>query len=212
MKKFMKNHLTLLPFYAVVLFSVIWVIFFYKEGLDRIFITSDQQGYRYYEKKEYAKAAQTFENLSYKGASYYRDAAFKKSSSMYQNLSSKEEKFNLGNSFVMSGEYNVAIEAYEQALKIDKNFKAAQENLVLAKARKSIKEPENSGDQGVGLGEDDTVFDNQEGKGKDDDSSPQQDMEPVNPNWLDRLQTGPKEFLKNKFSYQHQMNERNDVK
>jgi len=213
MKHLFIKHLTLLPFYVTGLLSLVWVLFFYKEGLNRLFITSDQLGYSYYEKKEYAKAAETFENLSYKGASSYRDGAFKKSRSMYQNLSSKEEKLNLGNSFVMLGDYDAAIETYELALKIDPNFKVAEDNLVIAKARKILKEPENDGEQGVGaLGADEIVFDNKEGKGVDDDSSVQQSTESGNPNWLDRLQTGPKDFLKNKFRYQYEMNENSHAK
>ena len=83
----------------------------------------------------------------------------------------------------------------------------------VAKARKTLKEPENDGQQGVGaLGADEIVYDNTEGKGVDDDTSVQQDTMSGNPNWLDRLQTGPKEFLKNKFSYQYRMKEGNDAK
>ena len=216
MKHFFTKHLTLLPFYAVALLSLVWVLFFYKEGLNRLFITSDQLGYHYYEKKEYVKAAETFENISLKGAAYYQDAAFKKAKSMYQNMSSKEGTFNLGNVFVMLGDYDSAIKTYERALKIDPNFKKAQENLVVAKARKILKEPENDGKQGIGdmydMQPDEVVYDNTEGKGEDDTRSAQKDAEKGNPNWLDRLQTGPKDFLKNKFSYQYQMQEHNDVK
>ena len=209
MKHFFTKHLTLLLFYAVALLSLVWVLFFYKEGLNRLFITSDQLGYHYYEKKEYVKAAETFENISLKGAAYYQDAAFKKAKSMYQNMSSKEGTFNLGNVFVMLGDYDSAIKTYERALKIDPNFKKAQENLVVAKARKILKEPENDGKQGIGdmydMQPDEVVYDNTEGKGEDDTRSAQKDAEKGNPNWLDRLQTGPKDFLKNKFSYQYQM-------
>ena len=209
----MKNHPTLLPFYAVIFFSLLWVIFFHKEGVDRLFITSDQQGFHYYEKNEYAKAAQTFENISLKGASYYRDGAFEKSTSAYQNLTSKEERFNLANSLAMSGQYASAIKAYEQALKIDKNFKAAQENLLFVKAKKTNNKSEGNEAEGVGtLSEDETAIDNKEGKGTDDDDSKKQNIKSADPLWLDRLQTGPEEFLKNKLSYQYQMKERNDVK
>ena len=61
------------------------------------------------------------------------------------------------------------------------------------------------------LGADEIVFDNKENKGVDDDTSAQTEAASDNPNWLDRLQTGPKDFLKNKFSYQYQMQEANDV-
>ncbi|MEA2048358.1 MAG: tetratricopeptide repeat protein, partial [Campylobacterota bacterium] len=186
--------------------SMVWLLFIYDGGFDRLFVTADQNGYSQYEKKHYDKSAEIFENFSFKGASYYRDGAFKKAKSVYQNLSTKEDTYNLGNVFVMLGEYDSAIETYERALKIDPSFKEAKENLVIAKARKILKEPENDGEQGVGaLGADEIVFDNTEGKGVDDEHSEQQATESGNPNWLDRLQTGPKDFLKNKFRYQYEM-------
>ncbi len=212
MIRYLKNHLALLPFYAVVLFSVLWLLFFYDGRLDRLFMTSDQLGYRYYVQKMYKKAADTFENTHFKAAALFRAGEFKQAKSVYQNISTKEGKFNLGNTLVMLGDYDAAIKAYELALKIDPNFKEAKENLVIAKARKILKEPENDGEQGVGkLGADEIVFDNKEGKGADDDTSAQQAAESGNPNWLDRLQTGPKDFLKNKFRYQYEMGGENDA-
>lgn len=213
MRATIKNHISLMPFYATLILSLVWLLFFYEGGLNRLFSTSDQLGYRSYEKKNYRKAAQTFTDLSFKGSSFYRAGEFKKAKSVYQNLSSKAGTYNLGNAFVMLGEYDSAIQSYELALKIDPHFKEAEENLKVAKARKILKEPENDGEQGVGaLGADEIVFDNKENKGVDDERSAQQEAAAGNPNWLDRLQTGPKDFLKNKFSYQYQMQEAKDVK
>jgi Ca-activated chloride channel family protein len=159
MKDFMQKNLSVLPFYAVVVLSAVWLIFFYDGPWNRLLITSDQEGYKLYQKKEYVKAAQSFEDSSFKGASFYR-----------AGVSDKEGKYNLGNANVMLGLYDPAIEAYELALKIDPDFKEAKENLIVAKARKILKEPENDGEQGVGeLGADEIVFDNKGGKGVDDD-------------------------------------------
>jgi Ca-activated chloride channel family protein len=206
MKSYIKEYLSLLPFYFVLILSVVWLLFFYKEGINRLFISSDQLGYRYYQDKAYIKAAETFENFSFKGASFYRAAEFKDAKAIYLNLQNKEGKYNLGNSYVMLGEYDPAIEAYELALKIDPDFKEAQDNLKIAKARKILKEPENDGEKGVGeMGADEIVFDNKEGDGVDDDHSAEQESASGNPNWLDRLQTGPKDFLKNKFRYQYEI-------
>lgn len=213
MKALLKKHISLLPFGVTLTLSVIWVLFFYDKGLERLFVTADQRGYHQYEKQNYLDAAKDFENISFKGASYFRAAEFKNAVSVYQNLSSKEDTYNLGNAYVMLGEYDNAIETYKRALEIDPDFKEAQENLVVAKARKILKEPENDGLQGVGaLGADEIVYDNTEGKGVDDDMSAQKDTQSGNPNWLDRLQTGPKDFLKNKFSYQYRVGERSDAK
>jgi len=212
-KYLLQKNLSLLPFYAVLALSIVWLLFFYKGGMNRLFITSEQLGYKLYQKKEYLKAAKTFDTLSFKGASFYRAGEFKEAKAVYMNLSDKEGKYNLGNTNVMLGLYDPAIEAYELALKIDPDFKEAKENLTVAKARKILKEPENDGEQGVGeLGADEIVFDNKDNKGVDDDSSAQKESESSNPNWLDRLQTGPKDFLKNKFRYQYEMQKDHHVK
>ncbi len=208
MKTYLKSHLSLMPFFLTLLGVLLWLVFVYDGSIERLFVTADQAGYSAYKKKDYATAAKNFDNLSFKGASYFRDASFKEAKSVYQNLSSKEARYNLGNVYVMLGEYDHAIESYELALKIDPNFQQAKDNLKVAKARKILKEPENDGEQGVGeLGSDEIVFDNKDNKGVKDDQSAQQETLKGNANWLDRLQTGPKAFLKNKFMYQYKMQE-----
>ncbi len=70
-----------------------------------------------------------------------------------------------------------------------------------------MKEVENDGEQGVGeLGADKIVYDNKEDKGVEvTEEGAKENSEQKNTNWLDRIQTSPKAFLKNKFSYQYQM-------
>jgi Ca-activated chloride channel family protein len=210
MIEMIKRNLSLLPFWVTLVISVVWVLFVYDKGFNRLFITADQLGYRHYENKNYSDAAKNFQNMSYKGASYFKAAEFKRAKSIYQNLSSKEDTYNLGNTFVMMGDYDNAIKSYKRALKIDPNFKEAQENLVVAKARKILKEPENDGTTGIGdqydMQPDEVVYDNTEGKGEDDTRSAEKDAAKGNLGWLDRLQTGPKDFLKNKFRYEYQIN------
>jgi len=186
MKAIIEKHLTLIPLYLTLLFSLLWLLFFYEGSMNRLFITADQAGYEAYEKRDYLKAAENFEDIAFKAASFYKAGEFKKAKTIYQNLSDKAGKYNLGNTLVMLGKYDAAIKAYELALKMDPNFKEAKENLLIAKVRKRLKEPENDGEQGVGkLGAD---------------------------NWLDRLQTGPKAFLRNKFRYQYERQGRKDAK
>jgi len=216
MRRYIKKHLFLLPFEIGVIVCLFWVIFIYDAPIKRLFITADQEGYNAYKKQSYALSATLFEDISLKGASYYKEGAFKKAKSLYQTLSTKEATYNLGNVFVMLGEYDDAIKSYQRALEIDPNFKEAKENLVVAKARKILKEPENDGKQGIGdmydMQPDEVVYDNTEGKGEDDTRSADKDTAKGNPNWLDRLQTTPKDFLKNKFRYQYEMGKRSDEK
>ena len=213
MKQYLLKHKSLLPLMSVSILSLLWLLFLYEGSWNRLLVTPDQLGYKHYQKKEYLKAAEVFENSSFKAASFFRAGEFKKAKAVYQNSTTKVDTYNLGNAFVMLGEYDNAIKSYERALKIDPHFKEAQENLAVAKARKILKEPENDGEQGVGeLGADEIVFDNKAGKGVDDDKSATQEATSQNPNWLDRLQTGPKDFLKNKFRFQYERQEHSDAK
>ena len=207
MRSFLMKYRTLLPLYLSLLLVLVWVLFFYKGTWSQLFTTADQQGYKYYQEKIYDKAAKNFEDPDFRAASYFKDGEFKKAKAIYMTLSSKEAKYNLGNAEMMLGDYDKSIEAYEIALKIDPNFKWAKENKQLALARKKMKEVENDGEQGVGkLGADKIVFDNKEDKGEEvTEEGSTESSEQKNANWLDRIQTSPKAFLKNKFSYQYQM-------
>jgi Ca-activated chloride channel family protein len=212
MREYLLKHKSLLPLMSVAVFSLLWLLFLYEGAWSRLLVTSDQLGYNYFKNGEYLKAAKSFENSSFKAASFYRAGEYKKSKMIYQNSTTKVDTYNLGNAFLMLGEYDHAIETYKRALKIDPNFKEAQENLKVAEARKILKEPENDGEEGVGeLGADEIVYDNKAGKGVDDDKSAKEEATSTNPHWLDRLQTGPKDFLKNKFRYQYEMQESRDV-
>ena len=100
-----------------------------------------------------------------KGASFYRAGEFKKAKAIYQNLSSKEGKIQfcqcLGDAWRIM---TLLLKRMNWLLKIDPDFKEAKENLIVAKARKILKEPGNDGEQGVGeLGADEIVYDNKAG-------------------------------------------------
>ena len=207
MRTMLLKHRTLLPFYLALVVVVFWAMFFFKGSWSELWMTADQKGYKLYQTKNYKEAAQSFENPSFKGASYFKAGEFKKAKAIYMAGTSKEAKYNLGNTELMLGKYDKAIEAYEIALKIDPDFSIAKENLNLAKARKQMMEVENDGEQGVGkLGADKIVYDNKENKGVNvTEEGSTETTEQKNANWLDRIETSPKSFLKNKFSYQYQM-------
>ena len=207
MKLFLLKHRTLLPFYVAVIIVLLWGLFFFRGSWSELWITNDQKGYQLFETKQYMKAANAFDNVSYKGASFYKAGEFKKAKALYMNNSSKEGRYNLGNSHMMLGKYKEAIEAYEIALKIDPDFTWAKENMNLAKARQAMLDVENDGEQGVGaLGADEIVYDNTENKGESvTEEGSGETSESKNANWLDRIQTGPQDFLKHKFSYQYGM-------
>jgi Ca-activated chloride channel family protein len=207
MKSLLLKHRTLLPFYAAVIIVLAWGLFFFRGSWSELGITNDQKGYQLFKSEKYLEAADVFDDTSFKGASYHKAGEFKKAKAVYMTNSSKEGRYNLGNSHMMLGKYKEAIEAYEIALKIDPDFTWAKENMNLAKARQAMLDVENDGEQGVGmLGADEIVYDNTENKGQDvTEEGSQEGGESKNANWLDRIQTGPQDFLKHKFSYQYSM-------
>ncbi len=207
MKSFLLKHRTLLPFYAAVIIVLAWALFFFRGSWSELWITNDQKGYQLFKSEKYLEAANVFDDTSFKGVSYYKAGEFKKAKAVYMTNSSKEGRYNLGNSHMMLGKYKEAVEAYEVALKIDPDFTWAKENMNLAKARQAMLDVENDGEQGVGmLGADEIVYDNTENKGQDvTEEGSQEGGESKNANWLDRIQTGPQDFLKHKFSYQYGM-------
>lgn len=214
MKSFVWKYRTLLPFYTAVCIVLIWGLFFFKGSWGELWLTNDQRGYRLFTEKKYAESAHVFDAAAYKAASYYKDGEFKKAKAIYMNNSSKEGRYNLGNTYIMLGKYKEAIESYDIALRIDPDFKWARENMNLAKARQAMLDVENSGEEGVGLlGADKTVYDNTENKGQDiPDVGNTKESVNNNSNWLDRIQTGPQDFLKHKFSYQYGMQKDHDAK
>ena len=214
MKNFYENHRTLLPFYAAVIIVLAWGLFFFRGSWGELWITNDQKGYKLFKSEKYLDAADVFDDTSFKGASFYKAGEFKKAKAVYMTNSSKEGRYNLGNSHMMLGKYKEAVDAYEIALKIDPDFTWAKENRVLALARQKMLDVENDGEQGVGaLGADEIVYDNTENKGQDvTEETSGESSESKNANWLDRIQTGPQDFLKHKFSYQYGMKKGKDAK
>lgn len=214
MKSFLLNHRTLLPLYAAAIIVLIWGLFFFRGSWSELWITNDQKGYQLFKSEKYLDAANAFDDTFFKGASYYKAGEFKKAKAVYMTKSGKEGRYNLGNSHMMLGKYKEAIEAYEIALKIDPDFTWAKENMDLAKARQAMLDIENDGEQGVGmLGADEIVYDNTENKGQDtNEEGTIEGNTNKNTNWLDRIQTGPQDFLKHKFSYQYGMKKAKDAK
>lgn len=197
--------------FAYIAIILLWFVAGFDGSWSELLKTNDQKAYGLFEDEKYKEASKLFESSMHKGAALFKGGEFKKAKAIYSTMSTKEARYNLGNSELMLGDYDKAIQAYDLALKIDPNFTFAKENRELAIVRKKMKEVENDGKQGIGdmydMQPDEIVYDNNEGKGEDDERSTQKEIKGNTANWLDRIETSPKAFLKNKFSYQYQMKE-----
>lgn len=164
----------------------------------------DQLGRHYFAQGDYHQAAKSFEDPMWQGAALYRAGEFEQAAQAFSRRSTDVAKYDAGNAWLMRGKYDLAIACYEAALEIRPDWKEAEENLELAKARaaKLKQEGGDYGDQEEGA--DDVVFDKTKQGGQDTEVDGQRASSDaaVQAIWLRQVQTKPAEFLKAKFSYQ----------
>lgn len=194
------------------LFIGVWFISAYDGSFKSLWISADREAQELLKEGKEKEALSTYENQLSVGAIYYKKGEFKKALSIYETLGSKEAFYNRGNTLVMLGKYNDAIESYKLALEVDKDFKEASDNLLIAKARQAIidaaKKEGNKVGTGGKLGANEILFDNKNNEGGDmsatESSAVKQEGTVA---WLDRLETSPAKFLESKFAYQLQQKE-----
>ena len=167
--------------------------------------TPDQQGQRYFNRKEYEKAAETFGDPLWEGTAWYRAGEFKKAAQAFARVSTPESMYNEANALLLMGKYQDAIDRYNKVLKSRPDWKEAKENRDLAVARSKLLN-DHGGDAGdQRLGADKIVFDPNKPPGGQDtevagDKAASNAV--IQSMWLRRVQTKPADFLKAKFAYQ----------
>jgi Ca-activated chloride channel family protein len=203
LEKKLSRFLFLLPVMAVML-SLVWYFFIYAGSFKALWITADQEGYQHYKKGEFLQSAQAFEDPAFKGSAFYRAGEFKKAAAVFATLSDENSRYNLANAYLMQGKYKEAIEFYDLALKIKPDFTQAKENKAIAMARQARLDQNQDNDEGTGgqMEADEIVYDNKNQRGQEVEEQGATNTSNMT-HWLDRLQTGPKQFLQHKFGYQY---------
>ena len=179
-----------------------------------LWLTPDQQAQRLFNRGEFEEAAPLYSDSINQGMAYYRAGNFKYAVASFGRSTSPEAHYNRANALLLSGKYEEAIAGYDEALRQQPGWVAAEENREIALARKARLEPK-GGSQGTELEPDDIVVDptkkdtpNQtperveEGQGLSDKE--------LRTLWLRRVQTKPGDFLRSKFSYQLALREQGE--
>ncbi len=172
-----------------------------------LLLTQDQQGRYYFERGNYAAAAERFQDPLWKGVAYYRSNKFDAAVEQFARVDTPEGYFNLADAYAHLGQLDQATASYEEALRRKPDYVAAKENRDLVQSliqkRKSKEKEEEPPPGGPTFNPDEIKLDEKEKKGKKGEiDQAELSAEQIQQVWLKRLQTTPSDFLRLKFATQ----------
>lgn len=106
---------------------------------------NDHIGYELYKKGDFGSAAEIFSSTEWKGVSLYRSGQWWRAAEAFVRGNDAASFHNLGNTYVRMGYYELALQAYQQALKYDPEFDDAAFNAQLMKELIALNKNENEG-------------------------------------------------------------------
>lgn len=164
------------------------------------FFTPDQQGRWNFEQRHFLAASGEFTDPYWKGIAAYNAADYDVALASFAQLNTAAAYFYLGNIYTRRFEFDQAIAAYSQALKLQTPFPEASANLALAIALQ--KDFDDAQQSAPDIKADEVKFDKPSGKGKVQTVKTAQAAS--DELWLQNLSTSPAQFLKQKFNLQDQ--------
>lgn len=114
---------------------------------DDFWLRRDQQGQKLLEQKNYAAAADRFEDPRWQGAAQYRAGQFEQAAQKFSQDSSARSQYNYGNALAQQGRLAEALQAYDRALQQQPHFPDAQFNRNLVEEAMKNQSDKNSKDQ-----------------------------------------------------------------
>lgn len=84
--------------------------------------------HRLFEQGDYARASELFTDPAWKGVALYRSSQWWRAAEAFVRANDAPSAYNLGNCYVKLGYYELALEAYLQALALDPSLQNAQYN------------------------------------------------------------------------------------
>lgn len=170
------------------------------------FLTPDQQGQLAFNNREFGKASDLFQDPEWKAYALYRSGRYKEAAELFAWQETADAAIGEGLALLKSRSYRPAIAAFEKAVERDPSNAAAQHNLDLARYILSYiettREQSDTGEES-GIGADDTVYDNEAGRGTETEQTPSNGQETVPETaeqWMRTVDTRTGDFLKTRFA------------
>jgi len=157
---------------------ILFVILPYPHGAeaspwDDLWRNKDQQAQKQLEAGDAEAAAALFEDQEWRAVARYRAKDFAGSAGEFAERGNTRNLYNLGNALAFQGEFDSAIDAYEQVLEMEPDNEDAAYNLDLVKDLKDQKQREQQEDQL----DDQQSSEKSGGEGEQSDSESQPDQD-----------------------------------
>jgi Ca-activated chloride channel family protein len=148
---------------------------------DDLWFTKDQQAQRQLDAGAAADAAELFEDPEWRAVARYHAREYQESARAFAELDDTRSLYNLGNALARQGEFESAIDAYEEVLQIDPEHADAKYNRdLLQQAQEQQQQQQDQGEQQESSdqqGEGQQQEDGSESDQESSDSSSQSDSE-----------------------------------
>jgi Ca-activated chloride channel family protein len=139
---------------------------------DDLWLNKDQQAQRAFEQGNPADAAALFEDPEWRGVAQYRTGDYAASARNFAERGDARSLYNLGNAMAQQGEYDSAIDAYEEVLEMQPDNEDARYNLDFVKNLKEQQEQ-----QQQQQGDDQQSTQNPGGEGEQSEGERDQDQD-----------------------------------
>ena len=130
---------------------------------DSTWLRKDQQAYRALQSEEAEKAAALAVDPDLSGEAWYRSGEYANAFDSWSQVGSADAHYNRGNALALLGEYEAAIEAYDQALAIEPDMQDALHNRELLEKMKEQQEQQQQESEDSESQEGDSSEEQQEG-------------------------------------------------
>ncbi len=90
--------------------------------------TPDQRGRQAFEQQQFEQAAEQFNNPDWRAAAQYRAGQYQQAAETLKDSQTTDGYYNRGNALAKVGQLQEALQAYQQALKLDPNHADAKHN------------------------------------------------------------------------------------
>jgi Ca-activated chloride channel homolog len=170
-----------------------------------LWLTPDQQGRHFFERGEFQRAAERFEDPLWRGIALERTQDFDGALNAFALSDSAEAWYNQGNALAHLGKYPEAVEAYRQALTRRRPWADAQDNLELVESlvpKAPAKDKDEEQEEAPNLPPDQIKFDENGKQGKKTLMKVKLDPTQLADIWMRNIQTTPAEFLRQRFVVQ----------